>query len=534
MSVLRDIAEKKSGYEFVDEGLRRKAEEAVGKGIECILKCQIVVRGRRTAWCQQHDEKTFEPRPARIYEKVSICGGESVGIVKFLMSIDKPNAEIIRAVQGAVAWFDRAKITGIRQIQKSDDSERGYDKVVIKDATARPIWARFYQIGTNRPIFCGRDGKIKYSLAEIEHERRTGYSWYGYGPAELLAKDYPAWQKKWTDQAKISQTRVQGRIRGTSVTLDKAVFKNSIFHVFTGSGWYENPSVLIFLKIKKGIIPNNKSFSVEPKDGFGSRPHIHYRWKDAELGRIRTGTGTGKKYTLSLKFGQEVNGGIPGSILFEIPEKDVRVEGNFDAKIEGLRLIDGHPDLQSDDFDTLEYATKLYLEKKFKSSNVEIVKTSHQTMWLHSQKKGILDVEYKVGDHETEIIRIRLAKGPDGWIVVQELRNDQLFWAHPLEPVDQQTADRSEIFNHLTAKRLEEQLQKEFPGKGLYFSHYSVARGTKKGDIRQVDFSYKVEDIKESLKKSYLFRLTEGEWVFERELKEGEALNRKTGVVERK
>jgi len=197
MSVLRDIAEKKPGYKFVDEGRRRKAKETVRKGIECILRCQIVVNGRRTAWCQQHDEKTLEPRPARIYEKVSICGGESVGIVKFLMSIDNPTVEIIQAIQGAVAWFDRAKLTGIRQINKPDDSERGYDKVIIKDATAPPIWARFYQIGTNRPIFCGRDGKIKDTLAEIEHERRTGYSWYGRGPAELLAKDYPAWQKKW-------------------------------------------------------------------------------------------------------------------------------------------------------------------------------------------------------------------------------------------------------------------------------------------------------------------------------------------------
>ncbi len=197
MSVLRDIAEKKSGYKFVDEGRRRKAKEAVRKGIECILKCQIIVDGRRTAWCQQHDEKTLEPRPARIYEKVSICGGESVGIVKFLMSIDKPTAEIIEAIQGAVAWFDRVKLSGIRQVNKPDDSERGYDKVVIKDATAPPIWARFYQIGTNQPIFCGRDGKIKDTLAEIEHERRTGYSWYGYGPAELLTRDYPVWQRKW-------------------------------------------------------------------------------------------------------------------------------------------------------------------------------------------------------------------------------------------------------------------------------------------------------------------------------------------------
>jgi len=203
MTVLRDIAEEKPPYTFVDEQRRVRAEKAVQKGIECILKCQIIVDDKRTAWCQQHDEKTFEPRPARIYEKVSLCGCESVGVVKLLMEIDKPNAEIIEAVQGAVAWFDRAALRGIRQVQKPDQSERGYDKVVISDATAPPIWARFYQIGTNRPIFCGRDGIIKSSLAEIEHERRTGYSWYGYWPADLLARDYPTWQKKWAPKKNV-------------------------------------------------------------------------------------------------------------------------------------------------------------------------------------------------------------------------------------------------------------------------------------------------------------------------------------------
>ncbi len=203
MSVLRDIAERKPGYALVDEGRRKRAEKAVQKGIECILKCQIIVNGKRTAWCQQHDEKTLEPRPARIYEKISICGGESVGVIKFLMSIDNPTKEIIEAIQSAVAWFDRAKITGIRQVNKPDRSERGHDNVIIKDATAPPIWARFYQIGTNRPLFCGRDGKIKYSLAEIEHERRTGYSWYGRGPAELLNRDYTIWQKKWAPKKNV-------------------------------------------------------------------------------------------------------------------------------------------------------------------------------------------------------------------------------------------------------------------------------------------------------------------------------------------
>ena len=40
----------------------------------------------------------------------------------------------------------------------------------------------------------GRDGVVKYSVAEIEHERRTGYNWYVDEPAKLLKKDYPAWR----------------------------------------------------------------------------------------------------------------------------------------------------------------------------------------------------------------------------------------------------------------------------------------------------------------------------------------------------
>ena len=198
MSILRDIACKKPEYAFVGEDHRRKADRAVQKGIECILKCQIVVDGRKTAWCAQHDEKTFAPRKARSYELPSISGAESVGIVRFLMSIDNPDPEIIEAVQSATSWFDRVRLTGIRQIDKPDESlEGGYDKVIVEDTTAPPIWARFYQIRTNRPIFCGRDGEVKYHLAEIEHERRTNYSWYGYWPAGLLARDYPVWQKNW-------------------------------------------------------------------------------------------------------------------------------------------------------------------------------------------------------------------------------------------------------------------------------------------------------------------------------------------------
>jgi len=198
LNLLGDIAEKKPPYALVDEKRRRRAEAAVPKGIECILKCQIVVNGRKTAWCAQHDEKTFAPRKARSYELASISGAESVGIVRFLMDIEKPGPEIIEAVQGATAWFDKAGLEGIRLIRKQDPSKPGgKDTVVVEDASASPIWARFYDIETNKPIFCSRDGVPKATLAEISHERRNGYSWLGDYARDLLARDYPAWRKKW-------------------------------------------------------------------------------------------------------------------------------------------------------------------------------------------------------------------------------------------------------------------------------------------------------------------------------------------------
>jgi len=198
MSLFRDIALGKSEFSFVDEKTRQKVAEAVKKGINCIGKCQIVVKGKKTVWCAQHDEKTLEPRKARSYELASLSGGESVKIVSFLMMIENPTREVTEAIDSAVAWFDNAKILGIRVKRVKDMSKPGgWDRIVVRDSSAPPMWARFYEIETNKPFFCSRDGVPKYHLSEISHERRTGYSWLGHYGDSLLKREYPAWQKKW-------------------------------------------------------------------------------------------------------------------------------------------------------------------------------------------------------------------------------------------------------------------------------------------------------------------------------------------------
>ncbi len=194
MIFLREVATDQR-FGFVEAGQRSAAQLAFDRGVDCILKCQVNVNGKLTAWCAQHDEVDLSPRPARTFELASLSGSESVGLTRLLLSIEHPKPEIVRSVEAAMAWFESAKIPGIKVMEKKD-ANGAKDKVVEKDAAAPAMWARFYEIETGRPIFSGRDGVKKYSLAEIERERRTGYTWLSYWPQVLLEKEYPEWKRR--------------------------------------------------------------------------------------------------------------------------------------------------------------------------------------------------------------------------------------------------------------------------------------------------------------------------------------------------
>ncbi len=197
LEFLRDVSQKKDDYKFVDEERRLKAEKSIEKGLEVVLKTQVKINGQKTVWCSQHDEKTLEPAAARNFEPISLSGSESVGIVKYLMDIKNPTTEIVDAIESAVRWFEKSKINGIRvDTIPLKGAIRGIDRVVVQDKNAPPLWARFYEIPTNRPIFTGRDKVLRNALAEIEIERRTGYQYYTNAPQRLLEVDYPKWKEK--------------------------------------------------------------------------------------------------------------------------------------------------------------------------------------------------------------------------------------------------------------------------------------------------------------------------------------------------
>ncbi|MGE4586939.1 MAG: pectate lyase [Mangrovibacterium sp.] len=203
MNTLNRILDKDPSFSFVDDARREWVKTAFSKGLDCILKTQIVENGERKVWCQQHDEVTLKPAWARTFEPPCLCSGESAPVVLFLMSIEHPDNRIIAAVQGAVKWFGESKILNTRCIDDptapkyiSKYKVHNFDRRIVHDLNAPPIWTRYYELNTGRPIFCDRDRLIVYHISDLGRERRSGYSWYSYAPLEVLDR-YSEWQKKW-------------------------------------------------------------------------------------------------------------------------------------------------------------------------------------------------------------------------------------------------------------------------------------------------------------------------------------------------
>jgi PelA/Pel-15E family pectate lyase len=180
LELLQEVAGGNDRFAFVAEGVRARTRASVRKGIECILATQIVEKGRRTVWAQQHDALKLQPVAGRNYEPAAQCGSESAALILFLMRLPQPDAAVVDAVYAAAAWFRNTAISD-KAYERAVDGRR-----LVSKPGAGPIWARFYEIGTDRAIFGDRDKSIHDDVNEISLERRNGYSWYNAGPQEAL------------------------------------------------------------------------------------------------------------------------------------------------------------------------------------------------------------------------------------------------------------------------------------------------------------------------------------------------------------
>jgi len=197
LTMLREVyEERRTCYSAlkIPADLKQRLRASFDRGIECILNCQIRKHGKLTVWCQQHDEKTFEPAAARSYELASFTGShETPTLVELLMSLPEPSDRVVEAVTAAVKWLEAHALKDVRQ-ESFVNADGRRDRRLVHRFGAM-TWARYYDLETEEPYVCDRDGRPQPSLEYIGYERRNGYGWYSEKPREII-KAFPAWLRR--------------------------------------------------------------------------------------------------------------------------------------------------------------------------------------------------------------------------------------------------------------------------------------------------------------------------------------------------
>lgn len=141
---------------------RREFLDAVKRGADFLLLAQLPEP--QPTWAQQYNTR-MEPAWARTFEPPAACTSESVGVIRLLTDLyfELGEERYLEPLPRAIAWFKRSEISP-------------------------GLWARYYELHTNKPIFGDRDGKIYYHVEDISEERQKGYSWKGaYGVPGAIA-----------------------------------------------------------------------------------------------------------------------------------------------------------------------------------------------------------------------------------------------------------------------------------------------------------------------------------------------------------
>jgi PelA/Pel-15E family pectate lyase len=196
IELLNDISY--ADIDLVDSVRLYKSFNALDKGLQLILRTQIFSNLKFTGWCAQYDPISLSPVRGRSYELESINPYVTTGIINYLMKIKNPGKEIIHSIQYAISWLKKSQIndfeiiTNNNQLNNTDDA-----KIFSSKEQSYPlqIWARFYEIDSNLPIFSNRDGIVQYSYSKLSDERKINYEWYGKWPIHLISSKYDKWLK---------------------------------------------------------------------------------------------------------------------------------------------------------------------------------------------------------------------------------------------------------------------------------------------------------------------------------------------------
>jgi len=184
-------------YRIYNDGLYL---ESAKRGGDFIILSQLPKP--QAGWAQQYNYE-LKPAWARSFEPPAVCSAATSRNIRTLIKLYLVTGEkrYLEPIPSAIEWLENSKI-------------------------GENLWARFYELKTNRPIYCDRGRKITYNVDELGEERRYGYSWqssYGipgsirryYKVKKVGREEYLASQnRKLTREEKLAQMeKLEPRVR---------------------------------------------------------------------------------------------------------------------------------------------------------------------------------------------------------------------------------------------------------------------------------------------------------------------------------
>ncbi|MBN1868801.1 pectate lyase [Candidatus Sumerlaeota bacterium] len=190
LDLLRDASRGQEAFGFLNDESRLGAARAFEKGVQCLVQTQVSMYGAPTGWCRQYEPLTLEPAAGGPFEPACLATGETASVLGFLVSLDAPTSAAVRAAYGAAQWLGATRIDGFRWEMVQGAFQ------LLSDPKAQPIWARFYETGSNRPVFVGGDGILRYNVLEIDAESRDSHAWYEWDRQRRVLSEFPAWSQR--------------------------------------------------------------------------------------------------------------------------------------------------------------------------------------------------------------------------------------------------------------------------------------------------------------------------------------------------
>jgi len=187
-ALMGEAGRGEAGFGFLPAALRSDLLAAEARAVKLLLAAQIRIDGKPALWAQQHDVLTLAPTSARNYEPPALSSGESARVLGYLMTLPQPSPEVVAAVQGGIAMLKTLAVRDRAWVMV--DAVQG--KRLVEQPGAGPLWARYYDAKTLKPVFGDRDKTLHDDVRDLSAERRRGYAWWGTWPVKTLAA-YDAW-----------------------------------------------------------------------------------------------------------------------------------------------------------------------------------------------------------------------------------------------------------------------------------------------------------------------------------------------------